>query len=415
MAIHVCIFEDESVVNLHPLTWTRPAWELRCGITTLEDKLLRFVQPERVCFLCRDYLAPYVRSRRQQAKVNEVDGDGCLFLNGRLLANEHVMRHFTADADVVWRNEDTVVAAYLSGRNLDRLRHISGPLAESHFSGIPSRSVTASLVNYPWDLVSENAGQIEADFRFFGRAGIIEGTVHEGAVLVNRKSIYIGPGAEVKPGAVLDAESGPIFIADGAKVMSNAVIEGPAAVGANSSIKIGAKIYEGTSIGEVCKVGGEVEESIIHSYSNKQHEGFLGHAYLGQWVNLGADTNNSDLKNNYSSVRVSINGTPIDSGSLFVGLFMGDHSKTGINTMFNTGTVVGVMSNVFGAGYPPKYIPSFAWGGAEGLIEHDLEKAVETARRVMARRKKELSPAQEKILREVFQRTAHEREHFAKH
>ncbi|MFQ5865804.1 MAG: transferase, partial [bacterium] len=157
-------------------------------------------------------------------------------------------------------------------------------------------------------------------------------------------------------------------------------------------------------------VGGEMEKSIIHSYSNKQHEGFLGHAYLGQWVNIGAGTNNSDLKNNYSSVKVDLGGAVVDSGSQFVGLFMGDHSKTGINTMFNTGTVVGVMSNVFGAGFPPRFIPSFVWGGHDGFVEHELEKALETARRVMARRRIEMSSAYERLLRLIFDLTQSERD-----
>jgi UDP-N-acetylglucosamine diphosphorylase/glucosamine-1-phosphate N-acetyltransferase len=160
----------------------------------------------------------------------------------------------------------------------------------------------------------------------------------------------------------------------------------------------------------MCKVGGEVEESVIHSYSNKQHDGFLGHAYLGMWVNLGADTNNSDLKNNYGNVKVVINGRLVDSGSMFVGLTMGDHSKSGINTMFNTGTVVGVSSNVFGAGFPPKFVPSFSWGGSDGQETYELEKSLAVARRVMARRKVTLSAAEESLFRTVFELTRWERE-----
>ncbi|MEJ2637882.1 MAG: hypothetical protein P8184_21680 [Calditrichia bacterium] len=170
----------------------------------------------------------------------------------------------------------------------------------------------------------------------------------------------------------------------------------------STAIKIGAKIYEGTSVGEVCKVGGEVEESIFQSYSNKQHDGFLGHAYIGEWVNLGADTNNSDLKNNYGNVKVNFGGAMVDSGSMFVGLAMGDHSKSGINTMFNTGTVVGPMSNIFGSGFPPKYIAPFSWGGAEQMVEHELEKALETARLVMQRRGKQLTPEYENIFRHIY-------------
>jgi UDP-N-acetylglucosamine diphosphorylase/glucosamine-1-phosphate N-acetyltransferase len=235
------------------------------------------------------------------------------------------------------------------------------------------------------------------------------GKIYPNVTLLEDKNIYIAAGAKIKPGVVLDAEDGPIYIDEGATIMANASLQGPLFVGAKSAIKMGAKIYEGTSIGEVCKIGGEVEESIIHSYSNKQHEGFIGHSYLGQWVNIGADSNNSDLKNNYSTVKVYVNGEMVDSGSLFVGLTMGDHSKCGINTMFNTGTVVGVMSNVFGAGYPDKFIPSFTWGGIESMATYEIDKALEVARRVMARRKMALSAAQEKMLRRVFEMTVSER------
>jgi UDP-N-acetylglucosamine diphosphorylase/glucosamine-1-phosphate N-acetyltransferase len=156
-------------------------------------------------------------------------------------------------------------------------------------------------------------------------------------------------------------------------------------------------------------VGGEIENSIIHSYSNKQHDGFLGHSYLGSWVNLGADTNNSDLKNNYSSVKFTINEKEVDSGTIFAGLIMGDHSKTGINTMFNTGTIAGISSNIFGSGYPAKYIPSFSWGGAGSLIEYNLQKSIETARKVMKRRNVEMTPEDEKLFQFVFEKTQHER------
>jgi UDP-N-acetylglucosamine diphosphorylase/glucosamine-1-phosphate N-acetyltransferase len=265
------------------------------------------------------------------------------------------------------------------------------------------------FINYPWDLVHHNPEQIKQDFKFFNLGGQILGAVLPHATLIKEENIYIAHGAVIKPGAVLDAGDGPIFIDQDAVVMANACVQGPLFLGSRSAIKMGAKIYEGTSIGEVCKVGGEVEESIIHSHSNKQHEGFLGHSYLGQWVNIGADSNTSDLKNNYSTVRVHINGEMVDSGLMFVGLTMGDHSKCGINTMFNTGSVVGVMSNVFGSGYSDKYIPSFTWGGIESSEEYALEKALEVARRVMERRKIALTSDMRDMLRRVFEMTTSER------
>lgn len=311
---------------------------------------------------------------------------------------------------MVWKKDGEVAAAWISGNRLASLAQIKdGVIPTSWFEGLPVEEIDGTFIRYPWDLVHHNAGQIRRDFACFNRGGQILGKIYPNVTLLEEKNIYIAAGAKIKPGVVLDAEDGPIYIDEGATIMANACLLGPVFVGAKSTIKMGAKIYEGTCIGEVCKVGGEVEESIIHSYSNKQHEGFLGHAYLGQWVNLGADSNNSDLKNNYSTVKVYVNGEMVDSGLLFVGLIMGDHSKCGINTMFNTGTVVGVMSNIFGAGYPAKFIPSFTWGGIEGMETYDCEKALEVARRVMARRKITLSTAQEKMLRQVFEMTALER------
>ena len=251
---------------------------------------------------------------------------------------------------------------------------------------LPSRDVRAVLIEFPWDAVHRNGAMLSADFnRLIGNANR-EGTVHNGVQMLNPRSVHIAPGATVQPNVVLDAQDGPVWIDSGATIMAGAVLRGPIYIGRDSRVKIGAKLYEQTTIGPVCKVGGEVEGSIIHGYSNKQHDGFLGHAYLGSWVNLGADTNNSDLKNNYGNVQAFINGRKVDTGQRFVGLFMGDHSKCAINTMFNTGTIVGTNCNIFGAGMPPKFLPSFSWGGADGTVLFDIEKAMAVAAVVMGRR-----------------------------
>ena len=221
--------------------------------------------------------------------------------------------------------------------------------------------------------------------------------------------IHIGAGAEVRPGAVLDAGRGPIFIGEHSVIGSNAVIEGPAAVGPGTLVRPGTRLAEGVSLGPRCKVGGEIQQSIMQGYSNKQHDGYLGHAYIGSWVNLGAGTTNSDLKNNYHSVSVHVQGRYLDTGLMSVGLIMGDHSKTGIGTMFNTGTVVGVGTNIFGSGLPPKYVPSFLWGGSGNFAEQELTAALATAGLVMARRDQECSPEEENLLRAIFDVTSEER------
>jgi UDP-N-acetylglucosamine diphosphorylase / glucose-1-phosphate thymidylyltransferase / UDP-N-acetylgalactosamine diphosphorylase / glucosamine-1-phosphate N-acetyltransferase / galactosamine-1-phosphate N-acetyltransferase len=413
MTESLCIFEDEHTSQLLPLVYMRPAWDLRCGITTLREKIQRSYPGVSLLLQCRDYLAPFVREQYPGIPVNAIHGDRCLFVNGCVLPDAQFVEQVSLQGrDAVYVDGNTLIAARVSGTPLERFtKGLPGSLGTTLFEGLPRLDIKVKMVRYPWDLVGNNSAQLRIDFATLTAqmTARIAGTVYDGAHLLNRDSICVEAGAKVKPGAVLDAEEGPIFIAKNAKIFPNAVIEGPAFVGEGSLIKIGAKIYEGTSIGPVCKVGGEVEESIIHSHSNKQHDGFLGHAYLGKWVNLGADTNNSDLKNNYGHVRVKVNGEEIDTGSTFVGVTMGDHAKSAINTMFNTGTVVGVSSNVFGGGFPPKYIPSFAWGGGESIETYDLDRSLDVARRVMGRRKLVMSAAEEAVYRKVFELTQDER------
>lgn len=408
----ICIFEDPQYVNLLPLVYTRPVYDLRCGILTLREKLVRAYPKTRLAMLCRPYLAEVVRRQNPGVEVNEVHESGCLLLNGRLLAGNGLAKQIPVRGnDAVFLSGGTVVAVRINtGRHASLRNDFSEAFDAEHFSDLEKVHVDVNLIRYPWDLVQHNGQQIAADYKSITSGKKSRGKVFPGVHLINKRQIFVDAGAQIKSGAVLDATNGPIYIGQSAEILPNAVIEGPASIGMETRIKIGAKIYENTSIGEMCKVGGEVEASIIHSYSNKQHDGFLGHSYLGMWCNLGADTNTSDLKNNYGNVRVTINGKEVDSGSQFVGLTMGDHSKSGINTMFNTGTIVGVSSNVYGAGFPPKAIPSFAWGGAEGVKEYRIDSAIDACRRVMARRKIEMTNADETLLRKIFELTKNERQ-----
>lgn len=413
MTVAICIFEDTQYNKLHPISYTRPVYDLRCGITTLREKICRAYPRVKVALHCRRYLSDVVKRDNPDTSVNGIQADSCLFINGRAIADDKFAAKIPLKGtDATYVKDDTVVAARVSGSKLEALKQrLNDVLTVEDFRGLEKKDVEVGVITYPWDLIKHNGEQIAADFKVLvGKKKVrIKGKVYRGVHLLNEKNIFIDEGAKVKPGVVLDAENGPIYIGKNATIFPNATIEGPAFVGNNSLIKIGAKIYENTSVGEMCKVGGEVEASIIHSYSNKQHDGFLGHSYLGMWVNLGADTNNSDLKNNYGSVKVYINGEVVDSGSMFVGLTMGDHSKSGINTMFNTGTVVGVSCNVYGADFPPKHIPSFSWGGAESLTTYDLGRALEVARRVMQRRKIEMAEIDEKLFAKVFELTQEER------
>lgn len=411
MSVQLIVYEDDKSERFLPLTWTRPVFDLRCGISSIREKIQCAYPDVSVSLACRDSVKKSIKEFDPVVKINTVSSDEVLFINGRVLAVPDLcLRIPLKGEEKVYIAGDDVVAARVKGKRLKDLGSKLGRLLKREdFDLSREERVEACLAGYVWDLVNHNHDQIIQDFDTIGYKRSQAGRVYKGAHLLNPDMIFVAQTAVVKPCAVLDAESGPIIIDEETEIMSGAVIKGPAYIGRSSSIRIGAKIYGGTTIGAVCNIGGEVEESIIHSHTNKQHEGFLGHSYLGQWVNLGANTTNSDLKNNYSSVRVYINGKWVDSEQVFVGLVIGDHSKSGIGTLFNTGTMVGVCCNVFGSGFQPKFIPSFSWGGADGFKEYDLDRCIDTAREVMARREMTMGKAYTEMLRDIFQKTAEER------
>ncbi len=264
--------------------------------------------------------------------------------------------------------------------------------------------IRARVINRFWNLVHVNPDALLVDLS--GIKPEIRGDVDPRVALLGE--VILEEGARVYPGVVIDGEPGPVFIGRGATVMPNAFVEGPAFIGDKTLIKAGARIYAGTTIGPVCKIGGEVSETIIYGYSNKQHDGFLGHAYLGEWVNIGAGTEISDLKNTYGTIKAWLDGNITETGLQFLGPTIGDHSKTGINATVTTGAVVGVFANLFGSGVSPKFVPSFSWGYPQ-FTEYRLDEAIAVARRVMARRGIEMTPAYEAMVRKVFELTIAER------
>ena len=259
-----------------------------------------------------------------------------------------------------------------------------------------------TLISHLWDLVADLGPRVTADLEAMGGLGRHAGTVEDGAVLVEPGRVHLAEGAAVRAGAVVSAASGPVWIGRGAEVGENAVVKGPVWLGPGAAVKPAGRVDE-SAVGERSKVGGEVHGSVVHSLSSKGHDGYLGNSYLGRWCNLGADTNTSNLKNDYGEVTVwdAVAQEFLPSGRQFAGLFMGDHSKCSINTMFNTGTVVGVFCNLFGSGFPPRHVPSFAWGGAGGLQPYRTDKAFRVAEAVMARRDRSLSDAERRRLAEV--------------
>lgn len=373
---NIFIFDDGKRNDLSPLADMHACADLLCGILTLREKIIMDLASFKSSYL--------------------------IMVNGRCILDP-------APAGLIGKSvkpslfiaEDTIAACVVEKERVKELvKKLVILPADLETLGLPKKKIKARFINYPWDFISLNGTEIADDTKRLKLKPAVKAPA--GTVFVG-KSIFIGKNCSVESGVVLDSVKGPVVIDDGARIMANSVIYGPAYIGKGSTVKALSKIYGGTSIGPSCKVGGEIEQSVFLGYSNKQHEGFLGHSYICEWVNLGAGTNNSDLKNNYKTVEVTIGGKQVDTEDQFVGAFIGDHVKTGIGTMINTGTVIGAFSNLFGAGYMKKTIPPFSWGGPENFTGQKLEKAIETAKAVMKRRGVRMSRQYEDRIRQVFE------------
>ncbi len=412
--MQLCLFEDIYYERLEPLIFSRTTYDLICGINSLRSKILRAYPGVPYSIHCRQYLEPMVKSRNATLSVNHIDGDSCLFINGRIIAPANMAEIIPLNdgGNKIYISGDTIVAVRVSGLKLEEIKaNLFDLFSLADFDGIAIERVEIKHIDYIWDLITYNREEFLNDFNYLVEAKPkrILGTVHDGVHILGKENFFVDENAIVMPGAVVDATEGPVYIDKYAKVYPNAVLENAIYVGEGSHVKSCARIHDNVSIGKVCKVGGEVEDSIILPYSNKQHSGFMGHAYIGSWVNIGADTNNSDLKNNYGTVKIYVNGEVVDSGLQFLGAIIGDHSKTAINTMLNTGTIIGYSCNIFDGGFPAKYLPSFSWGGGKSVTTYDLDRSIETAKRAMLRRDHTMAEFEERLFRKVFDITKKER------
>ena len=406
----LCPFEDAQVGHLAPLALTRAVYDLRVGARTLLDASVAAFAPDRLALHTRTALAGVTAGEHPEVAdpargAGRAEG-GTLFVNGRWL-----VRRGDVGQAVEAARQSGKARAFVQGDTLLALWHPAPPAGFSDVEafglgraeGVPHETVEGeTLVTHLWDLIADLGPRIAYDLDDMGGLGEHVGTVEAGATLVEAEQIHVGRGAVVRAGAVVSAASGPVWIGDGAEVGENAVVKGPVWLGTGAAVKPAGRIDE-SAVGERSKVGGEVHGSVVHSFSSKGHDGYLGNSYLGRWCNLGADTNTSNLKNDYGEVTVwdAVEREFLPSGRQFAGLFMGDHSKCSINTMFNTGTVVGVFCNLYGAGFPPRHVPSFAWGGADGLAPYRTDKAFRVAEAVMARRDRRLSDAERLVLADV--------------
>ncbi len=410
----VVLYEDVPNNTMLPLTHLQAAFDVRCGIFTARERARRAFPDARWLLVARDDVADALRERTQ-LRVNEDAEEPALFLSGSALfqRDDFDTIRGVIGGDAVFLAPDGSVAGYAASTGA-RAHALCAALREGALladGGAPALTLAhAAMARRPWDLIARNADMLRADAEHFP-VGTMNGMarIAESARLLAPGNVYIAPGARIGEGVVIDAGEGPVLIDTDAEIMHQAVLLGPAYIGPRTRVKIGAKIYGGTSAGEQCKLGGEIEGSIFHSFANKQHEGFVGHSYFAAWTNLGADTNTSDLKNTYGPVRMTLEGHEHDTGTMFLGTVMADHAKCGINTMFNTGTSVGVAANVFGGGYPPKYIPNFSWGGSDGLTEYAFDRCAAVAATVMARRGITFTDTERDLLHRVFERTAQQR------
>jgi len=401
---------SQNRLNFYPLALSRPIWELRCGFSSLGEKLLARIGATSVACFVPEYMAESYR-RKIDWKVNDpsvLSGDDLLVVNPRLKAASFNIDQ-KGPSEVGLGDDGEVLYARIGRADLSKLTTDGiDALLEAAKQTLPTVACELDRWNYIWDLILANPAQLVEDFAAAGRSGI-EGAVEQpNAIRSSEKDVYVAPGVTVHPMVVIDATEGPVYIDEGAEIHPFTRIEGPCYIG-KKTILFGAKCREGNSIGPVCRVGGEVEESIIHGHSNKYHDGFLGHAYVGEWVNLGALTTNSDLKNDYSNVSVVLDGfNPVDTGSVKVGSLIGDHTKTSIGTMFNTGAYVGAMSLILATGtLLPKFIPSFAWF-LDGVVTKGFgkRKLYQTAQVAMGRRGCEWTEAEQGMWDAIYEMTA---------
>ena len=381
------LFDGPYRNNLLPFTFTRPVADIRVGILTIRQKWESYLEYTTTT-VTEDYLAD---------KFPMVEMEENIMINASFLPNLEVVEFVKnlKHNQALFKGEDVIAFFVNEGEEV------------KDFSTFEALEFSGNILNieHTWDIFSKNGDAIAEDFNLITKdrqSQPIPATVNT----ISPENIFIEKGA-ILNFATLNASSGPIYIGRDAEVMEGSIVRGPLALCNNAALKLGTKVYGPTTVGPHSKIGGEVNNSVIFGFSNKGHDGFLGNSVIGEWCNLGADTNNSNLKNNYAEVRLWDYKTEgfAKTGLQFCGLMMGDHSKCGINTMFNTGTVVGVSANIFGSGFPRNFVPSFSWGGSKGFVTYKTNKAFEVAEVVMARRKEEFTDQDKVILEHIFEET----------
>ncbi len=400
--MNIILFDSEVRGELLPFTFLRPVCEIRVGILTIREKWERRLGA-KVSYITQDYLA---------GKYPIDYSSENYLINGSVLPSEQLIKLLNEmDFGQAYLKGDELIAAKLDGEQMERLIHDEDV---GELSGADVQDTVFMKIDHLCDIYSLNGQALQEDFELITR-GRQSMPLSDTNRVLGRENIFVEEGATVEF-AIINASSGPVYIGADALVMEGCMFRGSIAICEGAVVKMGSKIYGPTTIGPGSKVGGEINNSVFFGYSNKSHDGYLGNSVIGEWCNIGADTNCSNLKNTYDEVRLW--NYPQErfvlTGRQFCGLFLGDYSRTGINTMLNTGTVVGVSANIYGDGFPRNFVPSFAWGGAAGFQTFRIDKAFDSAEKIMNRRNLMLDIQDRLILLRVFEDTAKYR-HWEKH
>ncbi len=388
------LFEDLHTRNLYPHTINHASFEVRCGAFTNIERVIQLLnENDTLTLIVRDDIQDLVRERFPRYSINPQVINSGICLNGASIWSKK-------NIDLIqdkksFSSNDTLVAFHLdTSESIEEFRN----KLESRAS--VTTHIELTHFTYLWDSINSTPQQLSEDSNHF----LYEknGFIHPSAVFENEEEIFTGTDCQIKAGVVIDASSGPVIIMKGATLEIGSLIQGPVFIGENCTINPGTKLRGNVVLGNRCKIGGEVEDSIFQGFSNKQHDGFIGHSYIGEWVNLGANTNNSDLKNNYSKVRFNIGFGEFDTGQQFLGSCIGDYSRTGISTMLNTGTFIGLGANVFGSDFQEKYIPSFSWGKNDVV---DINKFISMCKIVKERRSKKFTDGEKEFIIQLSQKT----------
>ncbi len=393
--MHLILFDDNTRLNLLPFTHTRPVADIRCGILTMRERWEKYLNLTSFT-LTESYL---------QHKYPLATGADNLLVNAAVFASDELVAAIQQlQAGQCLVADELLLAARVAESDINQpLAAIHAAAAEIVFTGAVKK-----LGKLP-DIFSMNDEALRSDFALLTK-GRVSQPIDATNTVIGKENVFLEEGAVVSC-SIINASLGPVYVAKDAEIMEGCIIRGPLAMGEHSVLKMGAKIYGATTIGAGSKVGGEVNNVVFFANSNKGHDGFLGNSVVGEWCNFGADSNNSNLKNNYDEVKLWSEQANrfAKTGLQFCGLMMADHSKCGINTMFNTGTVIGVSCNIFGSGFPRNFVPSFSWGGAAGFVQYDMDKALLTADRVLSRRGLKMEEADRIIFNHVFEATASQR------